>query len=116
MGSTTRIHTLTPFVANRIAAGEVVERPASIAGQRNRTFFSLTELNRATAQLLERLNARSFNKLPGNRREMFANSLRTAIFYNLSDPAMEDMLRAKFSLLRHGPNRMRSGTRIRNFS
>ena len=30
MGSATRIHTLAPFVANRIAAGEVVERPASI--------------------------------------------------------------------------------------
>ena len=30
MGSTTRIHTLAPFVANRIAAGEVVERTASI--------------------------------------------------------------------------------------
>lgn len=42
-----------------------------IAVVRNRRFFSLAELNRAIAELLERLNTRAFKKLPGCRRQAF---------------------------------------------
>ncbi len=42
-----------------------------LAALRNRTFFSLRELNEAIRELLERLNNRPFKKLPGCRREMF---------------------------------------------
>ena len=49
---------------------QVVERWI-LAALRNRTFFSLGELNAAIARLLERLNSRPFRKLPGSRRSMF---------------------------------------------
>lgn len=49
---------------------QVVERWI-LARLRNRTFFSLDELNRAIAESLSRLNARPFKKLPGSRRELF---------------------------------------------
>jgi transposase len=42
-----------------------------LARLRHRTFFSLTELNGAIAQLLDRLNNRPFKKLPGTRRQAF---------------------------------------------
>ncbi len=38
---------------------------------RNRTFFSLEEINRAIAELLWQLNERPFKKLPGCRRSRF---------------------------------------------
>ena len=50
-----------------------------LAALRNRTFFSLSELNRAIAGLLERLNARPFKKLPGSRRELFERLDRPAL-------------------------------------
>lgn len=49
---------------------QVVERWI-LARLRNRTFFSLDELNRAIAECLPRLNERPFKKLPGCRRELF---------------------------------------------
>ncbi len=49
---------------------QVVERWI-LAALRHRTFFSLAELNRAIRELLERLNARAFKKLPGSRQELF---------------------------------------------
>ncbi len=49
---------------------QVVERWI-LARLRNQTFFSLDELNRAISELLSRLNARPFKKLPGSRRELF---------------------------------------------
>jgi transposase len=49
---------------------QVVERWI-LAALRHRTFFSLTELNQAIAELLERLNRRPFRKLPGSRRALF---------------------------------------------
>jgi transposase len=52
------------------AAVQLVERWI-LAALRNRTFFSLGELNRAIAELLERLNTRPFRKLPGSRRSLF---------------------------------------------
>lgn len=49
---------------------QVVERWI-LAALRNRQFFSLDELNRAIAVLLERLNQRPFKKLPGSRQSAF---------------------------------------------
>ena len=51
-------------------AVQVVERWI-LAALRNRTFFSLAELNAAIAKLLDRLNTRPFRKLPGSRRSQF---------------------------------------------
>jgi len=49
---------------------QVVERWI-LARLRNRTFFSLAELNRAIAQLLAELNARPMEHLEKTRRELF---------------------------------------------
>ena len=59
-------------------AVQVVERWI-LAALRNRTFFSLAELNAAIAKLLERLNARAFRKLPGSRRSLFEQLERPAL-------------------------------------
>ena len=56
----------------------VVERWI-LAALRHRTFFSLGELNEAIAELLERLNTRTFRKLPGNRRQRFQDLDRPAL-------------------------------------
>lgn len=42
-----------------------------LARLRNRTFFSLTELNQALASLLVEYNRRSFQKLEGSRKSLF---------------------------------------------
>lgn len=42
-----------------------------LACLRNRTFFSLAEANEAILELLEKLNARPFQKLPGSRLSLF---------------------------------------------
>ncbi|MNF52631.1 IS21 family transposase [Pseudomonas borbori] len=57
---------------------QVVERWI-LAALRNRQFFSLDELNRAIAVLLERLNARPFKKLPGSRQSAFDTLDRPAL-------------------------------------
>ena len=57
---------------------QVVERWI-LAALRNRTFFSLAELNDAIARLLERLNQRAFRKLPGSRRSLFEQLDRPAL-------------------------------------
>ena len=55
----------------KVEAGvQLVERWI-LARLRNRTFFSLAELNEAIGHLLEDLNNRPFKKLPGSRRSMF---------------------------------------------
>ena len=56
-----------PKVENAVL---VVERWI-LARLRNRRFFSLAELNKAIAELLEDLNQRPFKKLPGCRRSAF---------------------------------------------
>ena len=56
----------------------VVERWI-LAALRNRTFFSLQELNQAIAELLEQLNNRSFQKLPGSRQSWFEEIDRPAL-------------------------------------
>ena len=55
----------------KVEAGVLLVERWILAALRNRTFFSLAELNAAIAELLERLNARPFKKLPGSRRELF---------------------------------------------
>lgn len=42
-----------------------------LAALRNRTFFSLEEVNEAISELLAKLNSRPFQKLPGSRRQIF---------------------------------------------
>lgn len=49
---------------------QVVERWI-LARLRNHTFFSLAELNREIGRLLEELNNKPFQKLPGSRKSMF---------------------------------------------
>ena len=55
----------------RSRAGVLVVERWILARLRNRTFFSLGELNAAIAELLERLNTRPFKKLEGCRRSRF---------------------------------------------
>ena len=57
---------------------QVVERWI-LARLRNRTFFSLAELNAAIAVLAEELNARPFRKLEGSRASLFADLDRPAL-------------------------------------
>lgn len=49
-----------------------------IAALRKRKFFSLAELNEAVLELLERLNDKPFQKMPGSRRSVFESLDRPA--------------------------------------
>ena len=60
------------------SAVQVVERWI-LARLRDRTFFSLAELNEAIALLLEKLNNKNFQKLPGSRRSMFESLDKPAL-------------------------------------
>jgi transposase len=55
----------------KVEAGVLIAYRLILAPLRNRTFFSLSELNAAIAGLLEILNTRPFKKLPGSRRSVF---------------------------------------------
>jgi len=55
----------------KVEAGVLVVERWILAVLRHRSIFSLAELNAAIRELLERLNARPFKKLPGSRREHF---------------------------------------------
>lgn len=55
----------------KVEAGVLLVERWILAALRNRTFFSLGELNRAIRELLDRLNDRRFKKLPGSRRSAF---------------------------------------------
>ncbi len=55
----------------KVEAGVLVVCRQVLAPLRNRTFFSLAELNEAIAALVEAINARPFKKLPGSRDEVF---------------------------------------------
>ena len=52
-------------------AGVLLVERWILARLRNRTFFSLAELNRAIAELLVELNDKPFQKLPGSRRSQY---------------------------------------------
>jgi len=57
----------------KVEAGVLIVERWILAALRNRTFFSLAELNQAIRKLLVRLNDRPFRKLPGSRQEMFTS-------------------------------------------
>jgi transposase len=64
-----------------------------VAALRNRTFFSLTELNAAVRELLEMLNNRPFKKTPGSRR---------SVFENVDKPAMKPLPDGKYEYTKIG--------------
>ena len=55
----------------KVETGVRVVETRILAKLRNRRFFSLAEVNEAIADLLEQLNARPFQKLPGSRLTRF---------------------------------------------
>jgi hypothetical protein len=55
----------------KVETGVLVVERWILARLRNQDFFSLGELNRAIAELVERLNTRAFKKIEGNRRSRF---------------------------------------------
>ena len=63
----------------KVESGVLVVERWILAALRHRTFFSLGELNEAIAELLVRLNSRTFRKLPGNRRQRFEDLDRPAL-------------------------------------
>lgn len=63
----------------KVESGVLVVERWILARLRNRSFFSVAELNAAIAELLEDLNARPFKKLPGNRKELFETLDRPAM-------------------------------------
>jgi len=50
-----------------------------LARLRNQTFFSLVEFNRAIAELVEEMNEKPFQKLPGSRRSRFEENERSTL-------------------------------------
>ena len=73
----------------KVEAGVLLAQRWILACLRNRTFFSLDELNEAIAELLERLNARPFQKLEGCRRSAFES---------IDRPAMRPLPRTRYVL------------------
>jgi transposase len=63
----------------KVEAGVLVVERWIVAALRHRTFFTLAELNAAIWELLERLNARQFRKLPTSRRALFETLDRPAL-------------------------------------
>jgi transposase len=55
----------------KVEAGVLIVERWILAALRHRQFFSLAELNAVISELLLKLNARPFRKLPGCRREHF---------------------------------------------
>jgi transposase len=56
----------------KVETGVLIAKRWILAALRHRTFYSLTELNGAIQQLLERLNTRALRKMKKSRRELFA--------------------------------------------
>jgi transposase len=63
----------------KVEAGVLLVERWILARLRHRMFCSLTELNRAIAELVEDLNRRPFKKLPGCRRSAFEAQDRPAL-------------------------------------
>lgn len=63
----------------KVEAGVQVVQRWIVAALRKRRFFSLEEANQAIAELLERLNQRSFRKREGSRATLFAQLDRPAL-------------------------------------
>lgn len=68
-------------------AVQIVERWI-LASLRNRTFFSLVELNAAIRELLERLNSREFPKMKGESRR--------SLYEKLDKPALKSLPLARY--------------------
>jgi transposase len=73
----------------KVEAGVLIAQRWILARLRNRRFFSPVELNNAVAELVEELNQRRFQKLPGNRREAFET---------LDLPAMKSLPPLRFEI------------------
>lgn len=86
----------SPRSKAKVETGVLIAQRWILARLRNRTFFSLAELNNAIAELVEELNTRKFQKLPGTRREAFDS---------LDRPSMKPLPTLRFEL------RQRKGTR-----
>jgi transposase len=63
----------------KVESGVLVVERWILARLRNRTFFSLGDLNGAIRELLEHLNTRPFKKIDGNRRSRFEAAERAAL-------------------------------------
>src|SRR5579875_1533703 len=63
----------------KVEAGVLIAERWIMARLRHRTFFSLGELNVAIRELLEWVNQRSFNKLPGSRQSLLEELERPAL-------------------------------------
>jgi len=73
----------------KVETGVQITERWILARLRNRTFFSLSELNLAIRQELEELNNRPFQKLPGTRRSAFVE---------IDQPALRAMPASRFEL------------------
>lgn len=63
----------------KVEAGVLLAQRWILARLRHQHFFSLDALNRAIRPLLEQLNGRPFQKLPGSRQSVFASVDRPAL-------------------------------------
>jgi len=63
----------------KVEAGVLLAQRGVLARLRHQRFFSLAELNGAIPPLLEALNGRPFQKLPGSRQSVFAELDRPAL-------------------------------------
>jgi transposase len=63
----------------KVEGGVLLAERWILAALRNRTFFSLAELNKAIFQLLEKLNNRPFKKLEGSRWSCFESMERQTL-------------------------------------
>jgi transposase len=63
----------------KVEGGVLIVERWILASLRNRTFFSLAELNKAIFELREKLNHRPFKKLEGSRHSWFENLEREAL-------------------------------------
>jgi transposase len=75
----------------KVEAAVLLAQRWILACLRNRTFFSVDDLNAAIAELLEKLNARPFKKLEGCRRSAFET---------LDRPALRPLPEARWELAR----------------
>jgi len=82
----------TPKGKAKVENGVLIAQRWILARLRHRTFFSLEELQRAVAELVEELNNRRFAKLPGTRREAFLT---------IDLPSMRPLPTTRFEMKEH---------------
>ena len=64
---------MKPYDKAKVEVGVLVAERWILAALRDRTFFSLGELSLAVREHLVLLNERSFQKMPGSRRQLFTS-------------------------------------------